>query len=145
MNDDARGTYNTNSQIKFKTIILKSSFRDSSDAYILEKRTITIAEAGEDAVERNAVTFKNCATFTDCISRINNTQITDARDLGVVMSMYNLNITAIIMHKTPGSLWQYHNDDQNDNIADSGSFKFKARITDKNPAAGNTKDAEILE
>ena len=33
--NQARGTYNVNSQIKFKTIMLKSSLCDSSDAYIL--------------------------------------------------------------------------------------------------------------
>ena len=33
INDDSRGTYNTNSQIKFKTTMLKSSLCDYSDAY----------------------------------------------------------------------------------------------------------------
>ena len=37
--DDARGTYNKNSQIKFKTSSLKSSLCDFSDAYILVSRT----------------------------------------------------------------------------------------------------------
>ena len=32
INDDSRGTYNTNSQIKFKTTMLKSSLCDYSDA-----------------------------------------------------------------------------------------------------------------
>ena len=35
INDESRGTYNVNSQIKFKTLILKSSICDYSDAYIL--------------------------------------------------------------------------------------------------------------
>ena len=35
VNDESRGTYNVNSQIKFKTLILKSSICDYSDAYIL--------------------------------------------------------------------------------------------------------------
>ena len=39
---------NTNSQIKFKTTIIKSSLCDYSDAYILLKGTITITGAGED-------------------------------------------------------------------------------------------------
>ena len=33
-NDDARGTYNTNSRIKFKTSMLTSSLCNYSDAYI---------------------------------------------------------------------------------------------------------------
>ena len=36
-NDQSRGTYNANSDIKFKTTILKSSLRDYSDSYILVK------------------------------------------------------------------------------------------------------------
>ena len=34
-NDDSRGTYNTNSKIKFQTLMLRSSLCDYSDAYIL--------------------------------------------------------------------------------------------------------------
>ena len=43
IDDESRGTYNVNSQIKFKTIMLKSSLCDYSDEYILVKETITIA------------------------------------------------------------------------------------------------------
>ena len=32
INDDSRGTYNINSQIKFKILVLKSSLCDYSDA-----------------------------------------------------------------------------------------------------------------
>ena len=35
MNDSSRGTYYINSQIKFKTSMLKSSLCDCIDAYIL--------------------------------------------------------------------------------------------------------------
>ena len=34
-NDDSRGTYNTNSKIKFQTLMLRLSLCDYSDAYIL--------------------------------------------------------------------------------------------------------------
>ena len=40
INDDSRGTYNTNSLIKFKTSMLRSSLCDYSDTYILVKGTI---------------------------------------------------------------------------------------------------------
>ena len=36
------------------------------------------------------VLFKNCAPFTDCISEVSNTQIDNAKDIDVVMPMYNL-------------------------------------------------------
>ena len=54
INDESRGTYNVNSQIRFKTTMLKSSLCDYSDAYILVKGTITITGAGADAAARRA-------------------------------------------------------------------------------------------
>ena len=48
INGDSHGTYNTNSQIKFKTSMLRSSLYDYSDAYILVSGTITITGAGAD-------------------------------------------------------------------------------------------------
>ena len=85
INDESRGAYNVNSQIKFETTMLKSSLCDYSDAYILVKGTTTIAGEGADAAVRHAderdkaVAFKNCAPFTNCISEINNTQVGNAK------------------------------------------------------------------
>ena len=42
MNDDSRETYNVNSQIRFKTSMLKSSLCDYSNAYRLVKGTTTV-------------------------------------------------------------------------------------------------------
>ena len=42
INDESRGTYNTNNQIRFKTSTLRTSLCDYSDAYILVKGTITL-------------------------------------------------------------------------------------------------------
>ena len=56
INNELRGRYSVNSQIKFKTTMLKSSLCDYSDAYILVKGTITvnnIAAAGADANNTN--------------------------------------------------------------------------------------------
>ena len=41
-NDESHGTYNVNSQITFKTSLLKSSWCDHSDTYILVSATITV-------------------------------------------------------------------------------------------------------
>ena len=83
---------NTNSQIKFKTSIFRSSLCDYSDAYIPVKGTISITEQeGDNPNNANKkVTFKNCAPFTDCISEINNIQIDNAKHVDVIMPMYNL-------------------------------------------------------
>ena len=54
INDESRGTYNVNSQIKFKTTMLKSSSCDYSDGYILVKGTITVNNtAAEGATVNN--------------------------------------------------------------------------------------------
>ena len=74
------------------------------------------------------VTFKNCAPFTRCISRINNTDLDNAKNVDIVMPMYNLIGYSDNYSKTSGSLWQYSNDDTNDNLADSKSFKSKLMI-----------------
>ena len=50
--------------------MLRSCLCDYSDAYILVKETIT-AEAHNNA-NKNVI-FKDCAPFTNYISRINNT------------------------------------------------------------------------
>ena len=42
------GTYNTGSQIKFKTSMSKSSLCDYSDAYVLVSGTVKVAGARTD-------------------------------------------------------------------------------------------------
>ena len=42
INDDIRGAYSPNKQIRFKTSMLRSSLCDYSDAYILVKGNITV-------------------------------------------------------------------------------------------------------
>ena len=96
INDESRGTYNANNQVKFKTTMLKSSLCHYSDAYILVKGKITITEEGNDAAARQAderdkgAAFKNCAPFINCISEINNTKVDNAKDIDIVMPMYTL-------------------------------------------------------
>ena len=69
--------------------MLKSSLCDYSDAYILVKGAITVPNtAAADANANNAnkkVIFKNSAPFINCISKINNTQIGNAKDIDIVM------------------------------------------------------------
>ena len=82
INDDARGTYSLNKQIKFKTSRLRSNLCGYSDAYILVKGNITVNNTAADGANANStnkkVIFKNCAPFTTCISKINNTEIDNA-------------------------------------------------------------------
>ena len=125
INDESGETYNVNSQIKFKTTMLRSSLCDYSDGYILVKRTIKITGEGDNAAtgqadERDKVAvFKNGAPFTNCASEINNAQIDNAKDLDIVTRTYNLTEYSDNYAKTSGSLWQYYRDKPNDNLADS--------------------------
>ena len=148
INDESRGTYNVNSQIKFKTTMLKFSLCDYSDAYILVKGRITGAAA--DAAARRAderdkgMAFKNCSPFTNCISEIDNTQVDNAKDINILMRMYNLIEYSDNYAKTSGSLWQYFRDEPDDDLEDSESFKSKIKITGKTPNNNNAKDVEIM-
>ena len=94
--NESRGLYGKDNQIKFKASMTRSNLCDQSDAYMLVSGTTTIdREADDDAAklldQRNkGVIFKNCVPFTEFISNINNTQIDNARDIDLVMSMFNL-------------------------------------------------------
>ena len=111
INEESRGNY-ANSDIRYV------------DSYILAKGTIKITGEGADAAAERAderdkgVTFKNSASFTKCISRINNTDIDNVHDIDIVMPMYNLIEYSDNYSKTSGSLWQYYKDISNDNLTD---------------------------
>ena len=99
INDEECGTYNTNSQIDFKTSMLRSSLCDCCGSYILVHGTITVgeveAEGGNNYIQ---VVFKSCAPFTKYKSKINNTQIDNAK------CIYNLKEYSDNYSKTSGSL-----------------------------------------
>ena len=111
INDDTRGAYSPNKQIRFKTAMLRSSLCDYSDAYIIAKGNISVnnnAGAGAAANDTNKkVMFKNYSLFTNCISKINNNQIDNAEYIDIVMPMYNLIEYSDNYSKTSRSLWQY--------------------------------------
>ena len=125
--------------------MLRSSLYDYSDAYVLVKGDITVnntAAVGAAANNTNKkVIFKNCAPFTNCISKINNTQIDNAEYIDIVMPMYNLIEYSDNYSKISGSLWQYCKEipviKNNEAIVDfkvanaTDSFNFKTKITDR--------------
>ena len=109
INDDRGGAYSPNKHIRFKTAMLRSSLCDYSDVYILAKENISVnntAAAAADPNNRNEkVIFKNCAPFTNCIRKINNTQIYNGEYIDIVMPMYNLIEYSDNYSKTSGNLW----------------------------------------
>ena len=155
--DESRGTY-VNKQIKFKTTMLRSSLCDYSDAYILVKRNTSVndtAGTSSDANNTNKkVIFKNWAPFNNCISKINNTQVDNAKDIDIVMPMYNLIEYSDNYSKTSGSLWQYCKEipavNNDGDIVDfnganaTDSFNFKTKITGQTDNNGRIDNVEIM-
>ena len=102
VNDESRGMYNEDNQIRFKTSMLRSSLCNYSDGYILVKETITVAPATAGAPNNanKKIIFKNFVSFTKCISRINSTNVDDiSHDIDVVIPLYNLIEYRIIIQK----------------------------------------------
>ena len=119
--------------------MLRSSLCDYSDACCLVKGNITAnntaaAAAAANNANKNLI-FKNRAPFTNCISKINNTQLDHAEYIDIVMPRYNLIEYSDSYSKASGSLWQYCKDipavDDNGAIVDfnganaTNSFNLK--------------------
>ena len=83
INDQSKGKYD-NSNIRFKTSMIRSNLYEYSDAYILVKGTKTVNNTNKNVI------FKNCAPFTDCITETNNTQVYVAQKNDIVMPTYDL-------------------------------------------------------
>ena len=67
---------------------------------------VAAADDAKRADERNKqVICKKFAPFTECISEINNNQIYNAKDIYVVMPVYNLIECRKKSSKSSGSLW----------------------------------------
>ena len=85
---------NNNNNIKFKAAVMRTGLCDYSDAYILVKGTVTVSNALAQSTDVNNTNkkaiFKNCAPFVSCITEIKNTQVDNARDINIVMPIYNL-------------------------------------------------------
>ena len=58
---------------------------------------------------------------------VNYTEIDIAKDIDIVMPMYNLIEYSDNFSKTSGVLWQYYKNEANDNLIDSQSFKSKIK------------------
>ena len=110
INDEPRGEYSSDKLIRFQIAMRRSSLCDYSDAYIVVKGNVTVNNTGTAVAPTNTnkkVIFKTCAPFTNCISKINNTQIDEANYIDIVMPMYNLIEYSDNYSETSGSLWQY--------------------------------------
>ena len=74
------------STIKFETKVMKKFLCDYSDAYILITGNIKVADVGADT----NVAVKNCVTFTNCVTHVNDEHVKTAENLDIILPMYNL-------------------------------------------------------
>ena len=86
LSDQSNANYSVRNEVIYSTEVLKSIFSDYNDAYIPVRVDITI-------IGRNLATeeaFNNCAPFIKCIIKIDGTTIDYAKDLDLLMPMYNM-------------------------------------------------------
>ena len=82
-------------------------------AYFL-KKPITVPNTRTPSALNNKnkkLIFKNYAPFTNCRSEIKNEEVDHAKDIYVVMPMYDLIEYSDSYSKTSGSLWQYYQEE----------------------------------
>ena len=96
--DESGGTYNTNKDIRFKTLQLRSDLCDYNDAYIVVIGKITVANPDAAAYDKK-LPLKNNAPFISCVTKINSNLLEDAQDLDIVMPLYNLLYYSKIIQK----------------------------------------------
>ena len=120
--------------------MLRPDLCNFSDAYIVAKGTITVADPN-DANYNKKLSLKSNAPFTSCISKFNNTLNDNAKAI-VIMPMYNLIEYNKNYRTTTGSWWNYYRDQPdisvgsenknvNYSIKDSKSFDYRTSIAGK--------------
>ena len=109
VNHNSKTNYDVANEITYNTEDLKSNLCDYNDAYILFRGNITFI--GHQVTQ---VVFKNCAPFTKCITKIDQTTIDDTVDLDLVILMYNLIEYSSNYSVKTGSLWFYSKDEATD-------------------------------
>ena len=107
---------------------------------LVVKGTITVTNPN-NAKRNKAVAFKNNALFINYISKIDDVQIDNAKDLDIVMPMYNLLQHCKNYRKITGSLWNYYRDQPSNLFStNSESFKYKTCISGNTYNIGDGED-----
>ena len=105
VNDQSNANYDVGNEVIYNTEDLKSNLCNYSDVYILVNGDITVI-----AAPATQVSFKNCAPFTKCVTKIDGIAVDDAEDLDLIMLMYNLIEYNSNYSETTGSIWFYSKD-----------------------------------
>ena len=156
-NDQNNGQYGRGNEndatIKFDKKVIKSNLCDYSDAYILVTGDIKVA----DVAANTNVAFENCAPFTRCVTHVNDEHVEAAKNLDMIMPMYNLIEHSDNYSDSIGRLYHFKRNESpmNDavnpkNVAlnNSTSFKYKASLlgkaTDANGNDRSLKNTKIV-
>ena len=129
VNDQPNTNYDAGNTIIYNAEVLRSTLCDYNGAYVLVRDDITTVEniAAQEP-------FKNYASFTDCITKIDGTTIDVTIELELVMSVYYVLEYSLNYSDTTGSLLFYSKDEATNldgNIEendDSKSFKHKTKL-----------------
>ena len=140
----AENRYKPSKQIRFKTSVLRSDLCDYSDAYIVVTGKITVASAENDAYDK-IIAFQNNVLFINFVTKINNTLIDTAEDLGIAMPMYTLIEYGRNYRKTTGTLWNYYRGEPNSGLGGvdnniNYSIKHPKHFDYKTSVIGKLKD-----
>ena len=131
VNDQSNANYNAGKEIIHNTEVLKSNLCHYNNTDISVRGNITI------------IGHQNCAPFTKCTTKIEETTIDEAEDLDLVMPVYNLIEYSSNYFEATGNLWFYSKDEAsnfNEDIANNNnytSFEYKAKLLGKTEVDGN--------
>ena len=139
INDENNTNYGVNKDtgadnpdtIKYDTRVLKPNLCDYAETHILIDGTIRAT----NSVNATRLALKNCAPFTKCNLEINDEHVDTAKNLDIVMPMYNLIEYSDNYQDSSATLYQYKRDEppEDDAVADltannSDSLKYKIKL-----------------
>ena len=138
--------------------MLRSDLCDHSDAYIVVKGKITVEDTNPVNRRNKKLTLKNNAQFRSYTSKINNTFIDNAEDVGIVILTNNLLEYRDNYSMASGSFWNYYrgkmNDNANETVANyrlnnsktitSKSFEYKTKTIASTSDNDNKFDTEVV-
>ena len=151
INDENNANYGVNKDtgennpdtIEYDTRVLKPNLCDYAEEYILVDGTIRAT----NAVNATRLAFKNCAPFAKCNLEINDEHVDAAKNLNIVMPMYNLIEYSDNYQDSSATFYQYKRDEPPDNnvnltAENSTSFKYKVNSLG-NIDAANPDNARV--
>ena len=106
INNESNGNYSHHNLIKVLTKSIESSLCDYSDAQILVRGNIAVAE----------VALNNCAPFRKCKTEMNEIYVDEAEFIDIAMPMYNLIEYSDNFSDTSWSLWQFKREEIEENV-----------------------------